>query len=216
MKGNPMALHRLIFACAAFLVGALVSFSAKADQNTPQQVVEKSYTVLLGIMKEARTLGYEGRFERLAPAVEATFDLPYMAKRAAGSYWDKASDDQRQRYVEAFGRMTTASLATRFEEYKGERFEMLGTEEKSPTSVLVKTRLVETDGHTVPIDYVMQNLDGSWKVTDIFTMGSVSEVAVKTADYAAVLRNGGIDALAGALDNKVVALAEEEKQSEGK
>ena len=41
-------------------------------------------------------------------------------------------------------------------------------------------------------------------------------VAVKTADYAAVLRSGGIDALAGALDNKVVALADEEKQPEGK
>jgi phospholipid transport system substrate-binding protein len=209
-----MAFHRAKIACAVFLVGALTAFSAKADGDSAQQVVQNSYAVLLGIMKEAKTLGYDGRVRRLAPAIVATFNLPYMAKVAAGPYWDKASDDQRQRYVEAFGRMTTVALATRFDDYKGERFEMLGTEEKSPTSVVVKTQLVQTDGHTVPIDYLLQNLDGSWKVTDIYTMGSVSELAVKTADYAAVLRTGGMDALAGALENKVMALAEEEKQVE--
>lgn len=214
-----MAFRRLNYACAAFAVAALMTFStfsAKADSNAAQQVIQQSYAVLLDVMKDAKTLGYDGRVRRLAPAVEAAFNLPFMAQVTAGRFWDKANDDQRQRFVAAFGRMTTAALATRFDGYNGEQLAVLETVEKSPDSVVVKTEIGFTDGHKIPIDYVMKNFDGAWKVTDIYTMGSISEIAVKTADYLAVLQAGGVDALAGALNDKVITLAEAEKQSEDK
>jgi len=206
-----MAFHRLRFACAAFLIGTFTAFStvsAMANQPAPQQVVEQSYAVLLTVMKEAKTLGFDGRIQRLAPLVEKAFDLPFMAKITAGRYWAKASDDQRKHFVEAFARMTVATMASRFDGYGGEKFDVLGSEEKSPGMALVKTAIVKGDGDKVEIDYLLRNSEGGWKVADVYANGGISELAVKTADYAQVLKTGGVDALADALDKKAAGLGE--------
>jgi phospholipid transport system substrate-binding protein len=174
-------------------------------------VVEKSYAVLLGVMKEAKTLGYSGRFQKLAPFVETAFNLPLMAQVSAGAYWAKATEEQRKRFVEAFGRMTAATLAVRFNGYNGEKFDVLGTEEKAPGTALVKTEIVQGDGNKVAVDYLVRNTGGEWKVADVYANGNISELAVKTADYAQVLKTGGVDALADALDKKAETLAQNEK-----
>lgn len=213
-----MASRRLQFVLAAFLVSGLTltNFSARSESNAPQQVIEQSYAALLGVMKEAKTLGYDGRFQRLAPIVEAVFDLSFMAQTTVGTYWAKATEDQRNRFVRAFARMTTATLAARFDGYSGEQFNILGTDDASPTSALVKTQIAQGDGEKVAINYLVRNSGGAWKVADVYANGSISELAVKTADYAQVLRSGGVDALATALDDKVATIADQEKQTEGK
>jgi phospholipid transport system substrate-binding protein len=221
MKGNVMPSRRFKFALTAVLVGGLFASSASAETNLaatelagPQQVVEHSYAVLLSVMKDAKMLGYEGRFQRLAPAIEAAFNLPLMVQTTIGSYWGKATEEQRQRLVEAFGRMTTADLAARFADYKGEKLDVLGTEASDAATVIVKTEIVASDGGKVALNYLLRNVAGAWKVADVYANGVISEVTVKTADYAAVLMGGGVGALTAALDKKVANIAEEQKQSE--
>ena len=197
----------LKYATAALLFALAATASVFAAQTPARDVVAQNYDVLLGVMKDAKTLGFEGRVERLTPLVKTTFDLPLMARTTAGIYWSKASDQQRQDYIAAFGRMTAATLADRFDGYNGETFSVLGTEEQSGGYTLVKSHLTKSDGDVVEIDYLMKDSGGAWKIADVYANGSISELAVKTADYASVLRSGGIEALIAALDKKADALA---------
>ncbi|HLF58127.1 MAG TPA: ABC transporter substrate-binding protein [Alphaproteobacteria bacterium] len=206
-----MALRRPILAFAAFMASGLMAFTAHAEPSKAQLVVEKSYAVLLDVMKESKTLGYSGRFQRIAPFVETVFNLPLMAQTTAGAYWIKATEEERKRFVEAFGRMTAATLAVRFNGYSGEKFDVLGTEQKSPDTALVKTQIVQGDGDKVEVDYLLRSTGGEWKVADVYANGGISELAVKTADYAQVLKTGGVEALATALDKKAEILAQNEK-----
>ena len=59
----------------------------------------------------------------------------------------------------------------------------------------------------------MKDGGGGWKVADVYANGAISELAVKTADYAAVLRSGGIEALTAALEKKADALAGHGRQA---
>jgi phospholipid transport system substrate-binding protein len=206
-----MAFRHLKFALPILIISTLTAVSVRADSMGPQQVIEQTATVLLGVMKDAKALGFDGRFQRLAPIVKSVFNLPLMAQITAGRYWTKATEDQRDRFVQAFGRMTIATLAARFDGYSGEKFNILGTEEQSPNTALVKTEVVQSDGGKVPINYLLRNSAGEWKVADVYADGSISELAVKTADFSQVLRTGGVDALVDALDKKTASIAEDKK-----
>jgi phospholipid transport system substrate-binding protein len=204
----------LKFATLALCLGLFPALSAQAAATPAEDVVAQAYTVLVGIMKDAKSLGFAGRVEKITPLVETAFNLPLMAQTTAAAYWGKATEEQRARYVEAFKHMTAATLAVRFSGYSGEKFDVTGSEEKAPNTSLVKTHIVQSNGEPVEVDYLVRNSDAGWKVADVYADGGISELAVKTADYASVLKSGGVEALTSALEDKAAALADQERQHE--
>lgn len=204
-------LRGLKLAIVALLFG-LVPVSTYATEIPARDVVAQSYDLLMGVMKDAKTLGFEGRVKRLMSLVKTNFDLPLMARTTTGAYWSKATDQQRSDFIEAFGHMTAATLAVRFDAYNGEKFDVFGSEEQDGGFTLVKSQVVQSSGIPIQIDYLMKDAGGAWKVADVYAHGTISELAVKAADYAAVLRSGGLKALTAALEKKVDALAGDERQ----
>ena len=155
-----MTFRPVKYALAAMVIGCLTALPAMSASNAPQQVIEQTASVLLSVMKDVKMLGFDGRFQRLAPIVQSVFNLPLMAQITTGAYWAKATEDQRNRLVQAFGKMTVATLAARFDAYSGEKFDIIGTEEQSPNTALVKTQVVQGNGDTIPINYLLQNSAG--------------------------------------------------------
>ena len=50
--------------------------------------IDAFYAALLDAMKNAKTLGVKGRYDKLAPVVAKTFDVAGMAKGAVGAGWE--------------------------------------------------------------------------------------------------------------------------------
>ena len=48
----------------------------------------------------------------------------------------------------------------------------------------------------------MRQEGGSWQIADIYVDGTISEVATRRSEFAAILRNQGIDGLIEALNRK--------------
>jgi phospholipid transport system substrate-binding protein len=210
-----MAFHRLRIFSAALVTAVLIAASASAQQDgAAQKVVEQFHATLINVMKESKNLGYDGRFQWLKPAVQDTFNIPFMAEVTAGIYWAKATEEQRQKFVEVFGKMSTATYAERFDDYGGEAFATEGADEEGRNSIVVRTQLTDRDGGHTQISYLLRNFDGGWKAVDVYLNGSISELAVKKSDYASVLKTGGMDALIDALNEKIAALAKAEARAE--
>ncbi len=225
-----MAFHRLGAAAAGILTGVLIAFSATAQQQdaplpepaAPQvqqppgalddaaQVVERFHTTLVNVMKDATALGFEGRFKWLEPAVAETFNIPFMAQITSGIYWNRSSEEQREKFTKAFADMSTATYAARFRNYAGEAFDIKGAQEEGRNSIIVHTEIVDSDGGHTQLNYLLRNFDGAWQVVDIYFNGSISELAVRKSDYSNILKNGGMDALTAALNAKVSEMAAEE------
>jgi phospholipid transport system substrate-binding protein len=176
-------------------IGAALSV-AGAEQSEPSTRITAFYGVLLDTMKQAKSLGTKGRYDRLYPVILGTFDVAGMTRTASGAGWPAASPAQQQALINAFSRMMTATYAARFDDFAGERFEVLQSTDQPPVGTLVRTRLVQSNGKPVVLNYLMQNTPEGWKIADVYLEGTISELAARRSEFAGVMRSGGPDALA--------------------
>jgi phospholipid transport system substrate-binding protein len=187
-----------------FFAGWLVLLApipAAAAAAGPTDVVRNFYGVLLDVMQHAAALGPKGRYQKLEPVVAGTFDVPFMARLSVGPAWAKLTPEQKRRAVQAYTRYIAAIYATRFDEYAGEQFQVLG-EQKIKHGTMIKTHIIKSNGEPVAINYVVHDNDTAWQIRDIYLSGSISELATRRSEFATILRTGGIDGLIGSLNKK--------------
>jgi len=163
--------------------------------------------VLLGVLKDGDALGYRGRFDRLAPAMTEAFDLDFMAEKALGRHWKPLGDADRARWLALFREFTTANYAGNFDRYSGQRFELLGEEVNSSNTTLVRTRVVNPGGENVDLSYRLHEVDGHWRIVDVYLKGTVSELALRRSDYTAALGRDDFGALLTTVRGKIGDLA---------
>jgi len=192
---------------AAISITAMLAIAAGAE-TLPDQVVvvEKLHAALLGMMKNAEELGYEGRFEKVSGVLPDTFDLEFMASKVVGRRWKKLDEAQQKRWVDTFGRLTAANYAGRFNQYSDESFETLGKEAAAHDTVLVLTKIHIPDREDVQLNYRLLETPKGWRIIDIYLNGTVSEVAMRRSDYGSVLKNDGFEKLCSVVDERIAKL----------
>jgi phospholipid transport system substrate-binding protein len=170
-------------------------------------VVDRLHDALIGVMRDAKKLGYAGRYDRLAPVMRDCFDLPFMAEKSVGRFWDTATPEDQKTLVDTFSRYTIANYAGRFDSYSGQSFESLAEEPSTHGTVLVRTRLVGPTTEEVHLDYRLRFEDGGWRIIDVYFNGTVSELALRRSEYSSMIRREGFKALLAALDKRIADLA---------
>jgi len=187
---------------------APTSVEANAANASPTSVVDALHESLLHVMKNAEELGYQGRFDALSETIPALFDISFMAEKSVGRYWKTADDAERQHLLETFTEFTIANYAGNFDGYSGETFETLDVVDSTHGTQLVRSRLIESDGDVVQLDYRLRSEDdGSWKIIDVYLNGTVSELAMRRSEYSALIQREGFDSLIVALNQKITDLA---------
>ncbi len=178
---------------------------AQSAPGAASDVVRDLYRVLLEVMKNAEALKARGRYQKIEPVVLRAFDLPFMTKLSVGPAWSRLTGEQKERAWRAFGRYVTATYASRFDGFSGEQLKVLG-EQKIKHGTLVRSQIVKSDGEPVSINYVLHDNDAAWQVRDIYLSGTISELATRRSEFAAILRSKGIDGLIAGLNGKADAL----------
>jgi phospholipid transport system substrate-binding protein len=167
-------------------------------------------------MKDAQALGFDGRYQRLAPVIEGGFDLPFMAEKAVGRHWKAASEQEQRALVETFSRFTVANFAGRFDGYSGQAFRTIGTEPSTHGTVLVRTHLDEPGEEGVALDYRLRSVDGGWRIIDIYLNGTVSELALRRSEYSALIQREGFQALLAKLAQRIDELSGPKKATQSR
>jgi len=183
-----------------FAIGLPAQQAAVASD--PQDVAQGFCRVLLNTMRDGRSLGQSGRYARLVPIVNRTFDLAFMARLAVGSSWATLAPAQQQRLTEAFGSYVSATYADRFDTYSGEQLEVTG-EQPYGSDVMVHTKIVKSNGETLILNYLMRQNRGDWQISDVYLDGTISQLAVHRSEFNSILRREGVDGLVMALNRKV-------------
>jgi len=196
-----------------FLTTALLTAlsPAYAGQILPQhadavQVVQRFDDAMLDILKHSAELDYKARLERFKPSLEANFDLPFMAEKAVGSYWEKLNEEERKRWVNAFTAFMAANYASRLNKYSDQKFEVVGSEAAANDTAIVQTQVIDPGNDNVDLSYRMRLGTNGWRIIDIYYNGTVSELALRRADYAAVLKKDGFEALLASVNRKIADL----------
>jgi phospholipid transport system substrate-binding protein len=169
----------------ATLSPAMAAGPARAVSDPAAQQIREFYAVLVDTMKQGTSLGIEGRYKKLKPAVEAAFNLPAMTQFAVGPAWTKMSEDQHKALIAAFERMTIANYAKNFDSYDGQKFVVLPDTITRAEDKLVQSELRPNKGEPVKFNYRMR-VDGGkdWKVIDVLLAGFTSQLALRRSEFA--------------------------------
>ncbi|HLC09423.1 MAG TPA: ABC transporter substrate-binding protein, partial [Methyloceanibacter sp.] len=194
-------------AASASFLGLMLCLSAPLnslaqDADPATQRVSSLSDALLDTMRQAKELGIKGRYDKLAPVLAKTYDLPLMTRIAVGQSWDALTQEQRQAIVSAFTRMTTATYASRFDGFSGEQFLILQTLDQKNGDKIVKTHIIQSNGKPVALSYLVRKTGNDWRIIDVYLNGTISELANRRAEFGAVLKSSGAEGLVGSLNKQ--------------
>jgi len=194
--------RRLLLALCIAALGAAPLHA----QSSAAQPVEQLHAALLDVMRQARALGVQGRFNRLRSVMEASFNLPAMTRIAIGPAWNRFTPEQQAALVQAFSEWSIATYANRFNGFSGETFTIEGESELRNGDRLIRTLLNRPGNSPVQLNYLVRRSGGTWRIVDVYLTGSISELASRRADFAALLAEGGPARLAAELRRRSAAL----------
>src|SRR4029453_6180177 len=113
---------------------------------------------------------------------------------------------QKQQLVAAFHDLSIATYAARFDGFGGERFEILGEEPAPADAVRVNNQIVPGGGEPIRSDYLLRQTEGRWRIIDVYLKSSVSELAVRRAEFTDALAKSGFEGLIADLKAQVEKL----------
>lgn len=167
-------------------------------------VVTGLQDAMLGIMKRGPELGYPGRFAAIAAIARVCFDIPAMARASYGPGFTDLTAEQKARWLDVYERFHVSALADVRDRYRGQTYRILGYDEPGPGVVLIRSKL-DYPGRAVDlyIDYRLRRTPDGWQIFDVHDPPSVSEVAMRRAEYRTVLERYGFDGLIAEMESRI-------------
>lgn len=199
-RRSAVAVSCLLLVATAWNAGAEAE---PASAGAAVNVIDDFHAVLLDVMKHADELGYEGRRARLSPVMVEVFDLDFMGEKSAGRHWKAFDEAQKKRWQDTFTRHTIATYAGRFDGYSGQEFHTVGSEPAAFDTILVRTKLTDPKDEDVQINYRLRQDGDHWRIIDIYLSGTVSELALRRAEYGSAIEREGLDKLISDLEGKI-------------
>jgi phospholipid transport system substrate-binding protein len=197
-------LRRLFaFILVGLLAAAPIAAEADPAADAAKATVQHFYDGLLATMKQGPELGFKGRAEKLAPLVEKTYSLDFMARLIVGAKWTSLDMADKDMVLSAFKGWIVATYASQFTSFDGEKFVTGDVTDGGRGTSVVHTQIVPSDGKPVSLGYRILN----GKVIDVYLEGSVSQLALWRSQFASVIGKDGISGLIDRLKSQTEKLA---------
>ena len=158
-------------------------------------------------MKAGKSAPFTQRYNLVAPAVDRAFDLPGVLAASVGPRYASLPPAEQAALLDEFRKFTVASYVANFDEFSGERIEMVPGQRAVGNDLVVGTRIVPARGEPTTIDYVMRRGAQGWQAIDVLLNGSISQNAVKRSDFRSLVSGSSAQALIDSLRRKVVELS---------
>lgn len=206
-RGSSMQRRGFVLRLVLVSIAAALGLCRAADASPVTAPIEQLQATLLGIMKAGKSTPFRQRYDALAPVIDRTFDLDSILRISVGPRWAELPPQQQSALSAAFRRYTIANYVSNFDNFTGQRFDILPTVVAAGSDQVVQTRIVPASGEAHTLNYVMRQVGGGWRAIDILADGSISRVAVQRSEMRSVLASGGGAALLARLQQKTAEMS---------
>ena len=182
-----------VLLCVLLLAPAARPACAAASDPAVIQVQALSHS-LLEAMKTGPAVSTTGRYRQLEPVIEQVFALPLMTRLSVGPSWTSLQPQQQAALVAAFSRYTIANYAHNFHDYNGQKFDVDQTVVNRGKEKIVQSRLESPNDTSVDFLYRMREVNGVWKIVDVYFNG-VSQLILHRTEFDEAIASGGPPAL---------------------
>jgi len=196
----------------AVLSLCLVLLAPEVRANAPFDVVQEAVDLLadgLNGRKEELAADTDALYEFIDGILLPRFDRQFAAVAVLGKHWRTASDEQKERFIEAFYVTLVQRYAEGILEFNTDRIEILpykGNPEKRTTQV--KTRVRLDDGTRIPVHYTLVNRNSQWRMFDVKIEG-VSYVVNYRKELESEIRASGLEKVIRRLESDAGLVADE-------
>jgi len=187
----------------ALICAVIMSFSVMAASNPAIDFVDNLADDIITNVLTADVTP-EQKLEKFRAAFTQAVDLKSVGQFVLGVYWRKASEEDKQAFLEAFTDFTTKTWADRFNMYSGQSILFSGVRNAERNQFYVDSQI--EDKEPVEVVWRLRQKGDSYKIIDIIIEG-VSMAMSYRNEYSAVLQqNGGnVQALVEELRKKSAA-----------
>lgn len=198
-------LHQGSLKIALFISLTFFSGLLWADIEQEQAInlpVNALHASLLNIMKTADTKSFQERYKIIEEAVVTHFNSQLIAKVILSRHWKTLDEQSQTDFIDLFNRLTISTYVDRFDSFSGETFKNLSIEQMKKNRFMVKTVFTPEDDEPVSFNYIVQKDGDKWKIISVIANG-INDLSLKRADYSAVIKEKGFDALLSSLKEKI-------------
>ena len=175
-------------------------------QDAAPDVMVKGITVdVLDIIKKDKDI-QAGNPKKIAEVVETRilphFDFARMTQIAVAVNWRKATPEQKKALTDEFRTLLVRTYSNALTLYRDQSVDFKPLHMKAgDAEVTVRSEIRQKSAQPVTLDYDMAKTASGWKVYDV-KVGGVSLITNYREDFAAQVRESGIDGLIKALVSK--------------
>lgn len=197
---------------AAFLASLLLGLAAAANPGSPDAVIEGAVTELsekLSGRKDELAQDSVALYRMINDILLPRFDRKLAAQLVLAKHWRTASDEQRERFINAFYNSLLRKYADGILEFDENQIEVI--EFRGDTSAkrsLVKTNVTLDDGTKVPVHYDLVNRGDRWLIFNVKVEG-VSYVSNYRTELDSEIRATSLAAVIERLESEASVAADE-------
>ena len=187
---GTVAITKAVSSTPAFIVQAQAQ-STETSGSDGAQFVRSIGEEVINVLKTNQSI--EQRKKKFHDIFLNAFDVESMAQFAAGTYWRRADDRQKQEYIKLFGDYVASLYATTFSDYSGQSFKVTN-ERTAGDNVAVEGTIVQGQKPPVRIEFRLRKAESGFKIVDVYVEG-LSLLITKRDEFMTVLSREGMDGL---------------------
>lgn len=200
--------YRFAAVPAVLLLLASVAAAAAPDPQQAQDMVESTTQQMLSVLRaEARDgeVDPEVVRDKINEIIRPRLDFVTMTKLAVGRHWLDATDDQKRTLVTEFRELLIRTYSRSLAEYNNQELEFLPLRTGDRADrVKVRSRVIQSNGPEIPVEYSVRYSGGAWTVYDIVIDG-VSLVTTYRSSFSSQIEQKGVAGLIDSLRAKNAA-----------
>ncbi|MBD7923821.1 ABC transporter substrate-binding protein [Xanthomonas sp. CFBP 8703] len=201
----------LAAAAPAIALAQAAPAAAAAQQGSASKVVLDNSTRILTTLEQRRA-EFKNNNAALKQFIDSemnkSFDRDYAARLVLGVHGRGASDADVKLFADAMADNLMQRYGTSLLTFEGKPQVRVKSETPLPggRGAKVSTELLRSGGDPIPVDYLVRNVGGSWKIFDVMVEG-VSYVQTFRNQFDTPLRTKSIPQVAADLRNGALQVA---------
>lgn len=161
----------LVMVPLLFLITFVISGSSVAGGPTEdvRETTDKLIAIVSDPAMKSADMSVE-RARRIRKAVDERFDWKEMSKRTLARHWKKRTDQEKDEFIDLFGKLLERTYLDKVEGYSGEQVLYVGERVEGNYGIVV-VKIVTKKDTEIRVKYKLKKKGGKWLVYDISIEG---------------------------------------------
>ena len=207
---RPDLLSRRLVLASFVVFDATPARAQQMDINRATTFVDRAGQDLVNAINDPR-LNQTQRRDRVASILRTAIDIEGTGRFILGRYVRQASPAELQDYLKLFDEIIIRNLSARFGEYRGVKFSLGRSQQRTEEDALVSTLVERPNTPAFTLDWRVAEINGQPKVVDVIAEGTSLRLTTRSEYSAVIQRNSGkVASLLDAMRGQIAQLASRE------